>query len=266
VKGKPFTVRLRSESLVEKRKLGNVEQAWEEYMDKRIGLSLIVLLLGLSVGCSSSPDAANTADAIYFGGPIITVNDAQPTAEAIAIKDGKILMVGTRADLEKFHKGSTTQMIDLGGKTMIPGFVDGHSHFSAIGLQAMSANLLPPPDGPVTSIAQLQQTLRDFIATSPVVKAHRVVIGMNYDDSQLAEHRHPTRQELDAVSTEMPVFVVHQSGHIGVYNSKALSMMGITAKTPNPAGGVIEREADGKTPSGVMQENAHFGIIYKMIP
>jgi predicted amidohydrolase YtcJ len=235
-------------------------------MDKRIGLSLIVLFLGLSLGCSSSPNAADTADIIYFGGSIITVNDTQATAEAVAVKDGKILMVGTRADLEKFHKGSTTQMIDLGGKTMIPGFVDGHSHFSAIGLQAMSANLLPPPDGPVTSIAQLQQTLRDFIATSPVVKAHHVVIGMNYDDSQLAEHRHPTRQELDAVSTEMPVFVIHQSGHIGVYNSKALSMMGITAKTPNPAGGVIEREADGKTPSGVMQENAHFGIIYKMIP
>jgi hypothetical protein len=100
------------------------------------------------------------------------------------------------------------------------------------------------------------------MATSPTVKAPHVVIGMNYDDSQLAEHRHLTRQELDSVSTDMPVFVIHKSGHIGVYNSKALAMFGITAKTPNPAGGLIEREADRKTPSGVMQENAHFGIAY----
>jgi len=227
---------------------------------------LCVLLLGFGLGCSSSPKVADTADAIYFGGPIITVNDAQPSAEAVAVKDGKILMVGSRSEIEKNHKGSTTQMTDLAGKTMIPGFVDAHSHFSLIGLQAISANLLPAPDGPVNSIPALQQTLRDFIATSATVKAHDVVIGMNYDDSQLAEHRHPTRHDLDAVSADMPVFVVHQSGHIGVYNSKALAMMGITAATPNPAGGVIEREADGKTPNGVMEENAHFGIAYKMIP
>lgn len=155
-------------------------------------------------------------------------------AEAVALKDGKILAVGTRVDLEKNNKTATTQMIDLGGKTLIPGFVDAHSHFSLIGLQAISANLLPAPDGPVNSIPALQQTLRDFMATSPTVKAHQVVNGMNYNDSQLAEHRHLTRQELDAVSTDVPVFVIHQSGHIGVYNSKALAMIGITAKTPNP--------------------------------
>jgi len=142
--------------------------------------------------------------------------------------------------------------------------VDRHSHFSLIGRQAISANLLPAPDGPVNSIPALQQTLRDFIATSPVVKVHQVVIGMSYDDSQLAEHRHPNRQELDAVSADLPILVIHRSGHIGVYNSKALAMLGITANTPNPAGGVIEREADGKTPSGVMEENAHFGLAYKM--
>ena len=235
-------------------------------MNTRIGITLAALLLSFNLGCSSSPNVASTADTIYFGGPIITVNDAQPNAEAVALKDGKILAVGARADLVKNNKGATTQMIDLAGKTMIPGFVDAHSHFSIVGLQAISANLLPAPDGPVNTIPALQQTLRDFIATSPTVKAHHVVIGMNYDDSQLAEHRHPTRHDLDAVSTELPIVAIHQSGHIGVYNSKALALFGITAKTPNPVGGVIEREADGKTPSGVMQENAHFAIAYKMIP
>jgi hypothetical protein len=181
------------------------------------------------------------------------------------IKDGKILLSGSDEGVLK-SKGEKTQVVDLGGKTMIPGLVDAHSHFSLVGLQAVSANLLPPPDGPVKTIPALQQTLRDYISTSPIVKAHQIVIGMNYDDSQLVEHRHPTRQELDAVSTDMPVIIVHQSGHLGVFNSKALSMIGITAKTPNPAGGVIEREADGKTPSGVLQENAFFGVVFKMIP
>jgi predicted amidohydrolase YtcJ len=80
-------------------------------------------------------------------------------------------------------------MIDLGGKTMIPGFVDAHSHFSIIGLQAISANLLPPPDGPANTIPALQQTLRDFMANSPIVKAHHIVIGMNYDDSSIRTYR-----------------------------------------------------------------------------
>jgi predicted amidohydrolase YtcJ len=93
-----------------------------------------------------------------------------------------------------------------------------------------------------------------------------VIIGFNYDDSQLEEKRHPNRHDLDAVSTELPVVVMHQSGHLGAYNTKALEMMGINAETLDPPGGIIERESDGKTPSGVMQENAHFMIFFKMIP
>ena len=221
-------------------------------------------LLTLLTACRAA-DPTTTADAIYHGGTIITVNDSAPSAEALAVKNGLIVAVGAKADILKLQGDSTT-VVDLAGKTLIPGFVDAHSHFSVIGLQAIAANLLPAPDGPVNDIPALQQTLREFIATSPMVKAHHVVIGMNYDDSQLAERRHPTRQELDAVSTEMPVFVIHQSGHLGVYNSKALELMGINAKTPNPPGGVIEREADGKTPNGVLQENAHFGPMYKLAP
>ncbi len=239
---------------------------------------LIAALATALVGCTNSssptdteiaPKVATTAasaDSIYYGGNIITVNDAQPSAEAVAIKDGKIVAVGARTDIEQAQKGANTQMIAMGGKTMVPGFVDGHSHFAEVGFQAFSANLLPAPDGPVNTIPQLQQTLRDFMTTSPITKAHRVVIGMNYDDSQLAEKRHPTRQELDAVSTEMPVMVTHQSGHVAVLNSKALAMVGISANTPNPAGGVIVREADGKTPNGVLEETAFFAVVPKLTP
>ncbi len=234
-------------------------------MRKRILSAVLASSIALTLGCKSSPSPANTADLIYTNGNVITMDDSHPSAKGVAIKDGKILLTGSDEDVLK-AKGDKTQVIDLGGKTMIPGFVDSHSHFSAVGLQAISANLLPPPDGPVQSIPALQQTLRDYMAKSPIVKAHSIVIGMNYDDSQLAELRPPTRHELDAVSTDVPVIIVHQSGHIGVFNSKALEMAGITATSTNPSGGVIVREADGKTPNGVLQENAFFGVVFKMLP
>ncbi|QTC93198.1 amidohydrolase [Brevundimonas goettingensis] len=206
------------------------------------------------------------ADTIYFGGPIITINQASPSAEAVAIKDGKIVAVGARASVFAAEKGSATTLYDLKGRTLIPGFVDAHSHFTDVSLQAVTANLLSPPDGPVKTIPDMQAVLRGFISTSPMVKAHGVVIGMNLDDSQLEERRFPTRHDLDAVSTELPIFVTHQSGHLAVLNSRALAMVGITADTPSPAGGAIEREADGRTPDGVLKETAFFAIMPKMVP
>ncbi len=228
---------------------------------------LCALFLCFSTGCESGgPNAGASADSIYYGGRIITMNDAQPGAEAVAVKNGKISAVGARAEIERLHKGRKTQMIDLAGKSLLPGFFDAHSHFSKVGLQAISANLLPPPDGPVKSISQLQDALRDYLRTSPAVKKYGIVIGFDYDDSQLAERRSPTREELDAVSTELPVLIIHQSGHLGVYNSKALATAGVTADIPNPDGGVIRRQADGKTPNGVMEENAHFVALLKLLP
>ncbi len=226
-----------------------------------------VCSLALITGCSTPGDksATGTADTIYTGGHIITINDAAPSAEALAVKDGKILAVGAKADV-LMTKGDATKLVDLGGKTLVPGFVDGHSHFGGVGFQTVAANLLSPPDGPVKNIAELQQVMRDYMATSPFVKKHGVVIGMNYDDSQLAERRHPTRRDLDAISTEFPVMVVHQSGHFGVLNSKALAQVGITAESVAPSGGIIRREADGKTPDGVFEENAWMAVVFKVVP
>ncbi|MGH8243570.1 MAG: amidohydrolase [Steroidobacteraceae bacterium] len=225
-----------------------------------------VTAITLTAACSREPDPAATADVIYSGGDIVTVNDAQPSAEALAIKDGRILAVGSLADVEKAHKGRTTVMIDLGGKTLLPGFVDGHSHLTGVGLQAVSANLLPPPDGPVSTIAELQQVMRNFISRSPKVKDFGLAIGVNYDDSQLAEQRSPTRQELDAISTEVPIVITHQSGHLAVYNSKALAKAGVTAVTADPSGGVIRREAYGRTPDGVLEEMAFFSTVGRLLP
>lgn len=209
---------------------------------------------------------AADAEAIYFGGPIITIDDRAPSAEAVAVRGGKIVAVGTREAVFAAERGGATELRDLRGRTLIPGFVDGHSHFTEVGLLAVTANLLSPPDGPVSSIAGMQAALRAYIATSALVKTHGVVIGMNLDNSQLKEGRNPTRQELDAVSADLPIFVVHQSGHLAMLNSRALALVGIAADNPDPDGGVIEREADGKTPNGVLQENAFFQIFGKMLP
>lgn len=225
-------------------------------------------VIGLTVltatACTEKP-ALIAADTIYFNGNVITLDSNELMAEAVAVKDGKILAVGDNETMMSLSNQDTHQ-VDLKGKTMLPGFVDGHSHLSGVAIQAVTANLLPPPDGPGQNIAMLQRTLRDFMATSEMVKQHSVVIGFNYDDSQLEEGRHPNRHELDAVSTEMPIMITHQSGHIGVYNSKALEMFGINAESDDPSGGIIQREAGSKEPNGVLEENAHFALLYKIIP
>ena len=214
--------------------------------------------VGALAGCAALED--KTADTIYTGGTIITINDDSPKAEAVAVKDGRILATGTLDDLSGYI-GEATERFDLDGRTMIPGFVDSHGHVVMGGLQALSANLLAPPDGEVTDIASLLATLKDWTkANEAAVASAKVIIGFGYDNAQLSELRHPTRDELDTVSTEYPIIIVHQSGHIGVANSKALEMAGMTKDTPNPAGGVIRRAANGE-PNGVLEEYAFFSVI-----
>jgi predicted amidohydrolase YtcJ len=224
-------------------------------------LSIVVVLFTAS--CTQDPPFF--AESIYFNGNIITIDDTNPFSSAIAIKNGLILDVGNDQDI-LMYRNTETKVVDLNGKTVVPGFIDAHSHFGGVGTQAIVANLLPVPDGPVNTIADLQTTMRNYIQSSPIVKNYNVAIGFNYDDSQLTEKRHPTRHDLDAISTSIPIVIMHQSGHLGVYNTKALELMGVTAESKDPSGGVIGREADGKTPNGVMQENAHFMIFYKLIP
>ena len=225
---------------------------------------LLVLVLACVVGCSQT-DESRSADSVYINGKIITLDEQESVASGLAVADGRIIAVGTSEKVLTMVDDSTL-VIDLQSKTLVPGFVDGHSHLSGVAIQAITANLLPPPDGPGSDIASLQKTLREFMKTSEMVKTHNVLIGFNYDDSQLAEKRHPTRQDLDAVSTDMPIMITHQSGHLGVYNTKALEMFGVTADSEDPPGGIIVREEDGRTPNGVLEENAHFQLLYNVIP
>lgn len=227
-------------------------------------------LLPIALACLSiSPLAQATspskpfAQAIYLGGDIITVNDAAPTAEAIAVTNGRILAVGDEAEILKLKNGNT-KIINLNGNTLIPGFIDGHGHVFNTGVQALSANLLAAPDGNVNNIAALQQELKAW-ASKENNRKHGIIMGFGYDDSQLAEQRHPTRQELDEVSKDIPVLIIHQSGHLATLNTKALQLAGFTAESKDPDGGKIRREEDGKTPNGVLEETAFFSTLLPLM-
>ena len=177
-----------------------------------------VLILAGALLASNGSHAQAIADTIYSGGPILTINDEQPVAEAVAVANGRIIAVGTQEDMAA-HRSGKTRQFDLGGRTMLPGFVDSHGHVVFGGIQAMSANLLAPPDGAVTDIASLQSTLKAWAAAnSKTLDKLNIIVGFGYDNAQLAELRHPTRQDLDIVSKDIPVVVMHQSGHIGVAN------------------------------------------------
>ncbi len=202
----------------------------------------------------SSRSSKEIADTIYINGEIITVNDVQPTAEAVAVKDGKILAVGSTAEVME-HQEEATRIIDLNGKIMVPGFIDAHSHILNYAIMLAVANLSPPPDAGVNSIEDIIATLQEQIET-PTTEALGWVLGNGYDDSLLPGNQHPTRHDLDRVSTDLPVLALHASGHLGVVNTKALEILNFTAETENPAGGVIRREEDGKTPNGVLEETA----------
>ncbi|RPH43938.1 MAG: amidohydrolase, partial [Burkholderiales bacterium] len=209
---------------------------------------------------------AQPADRIWSGGPILTMNDKAMRAQAVAEAGGRIVAVGSRAEVMKL-RGPNTRVIDLKGRTLLPGFVDAHGHLVVGGMQALSANLLAPPDGSVTDIPSLLQTVREWVeANKEAVAQTGLIIGFGYDPATLKEQRHPTRDELDTISTEHAVMLVHQSAHFGAVNSRALEIAGLTAATPDPAGGVIRRRAGSQEPDGVLEELAFASLAFKLLP
>jgi len=230
-----------------------------------IALSCSTLLIATNINATQFASPEKAVDTIYYGGPIVTLNDKNPTAQAVAVKNGRIVAVGSENSMMPLT-GKKTQQIFLDGKTLVPGFIDGHGHMVNVGVQAIAANLLPPPDGNVDSIPALQKVLRDWMASSPIPNKYGLIIGFGYDDSQLKEKRHPTKEELDAVSKDVPIMCFHQSGHIRAYNSKALEIAGITNQTKDPVGGVIQRKAGTQEPNGVFEESAMILVDTKILP
>ena len=238
--------------------------------------SIVLLFLLALTGCndpkkgSANGEIANEPDklqqTIYYGGDIVTMTGDSPTyVEAVVQREGKIIFTGSKEDAMSRFKAKADKL-DLKGKTMLPGFVDGHGHVFNVGLQAASANLLPAPDGNGNSVEALQQILKEWIKENQdFIATTGWVIGFGYDDSQL--DRYPTKEDLDAVSTEVPIYIIHQSGHLSVVNSKGLELAGYTADTKDPKGGKIRRVSGSNEPDGVLEEVAHFMVlITKILP
>ncbi|AIQ60105.1 amidohydrolase [Paenibacillus borealis] len=199
-------------------------------------------------------------DQIYINGIVLTFDPTGTTAEAVALQGERIAAVGSTAQLLELA-GPETAVTDLQGKTVLPGFYEAHGHFPLSGiLEVQSAPLWSPPRGSITSISGLLAVLKEKAADIP---AGGWVTGFGYDPSKLAEKRHPSRYELDQAFPEHPVWLSHNSAHMGVANSKALAIAGITKDSPAPVIGIIQREPDGE-PTGLIQENG--ALIEAYIP
>ena len=218
-----------------------------------------LLLLAPLLLAATPPKAPDT---ILTGGSIITMaGDEAASVEAILVREGRIAATGSLAEVKKATRGKA-ETVDLKGRTLLPGFIDAHGHMGFVGQNAAMAQLQPPPVAAVDSIAKLQEVLRVFQRPNGMP----LIIGNGYDDSQLAERRHPTRADLDAVSATVPILLLHVSGHFGSMNSAMLKLVGYGPDTPDPQGGVIRREADGKTPNGVVEETAMYPIVKILTP
>ncbi|MEQ8858992.1 MAG: amidohydrolase family protein [Pseudomonadales bacterium] len=191
------------------------------------------------------------ADTVYLGRHVITMDPQRPEASAVAVRDGRIVWVGDRAD----WNGSAEQTVELGERALLPGFIDAHGHLSFLARTVNLANVAVPPVGAVTDLGSLGEVLRAHIAERGIDPGDWV-LGMGYDDSLMEEQRHPNRDDLDAVSTDHPLALIHVSGHLMAANSLALERAGIDADSVDPPGGVIRRRAGSREPDGVLEETA----------
>ncbi|MEG0650888.1 MAG: amidohydrolase [Acinetobacter sp.] len=228
------------------------------------------MLIALS-GCMTVKAPQTTTEKLFYGGSILTMEGMQPKyAEALLVRDGKILFVGSKQQAERLAD-TQVQYINLNNKTLLPSFIDAHSHVNMVGFHQMVANLYPMPDGSVSDINSLVNVMNTWKTQNPTVikTMGGWILGNGYDDAQLSEQRHPTATDLDRVSKDQPVMILHQSGHLASVNHKALELLNFNQNTPNPEGGVIRREANSNIPNGVLEESALFtaiGSIFKDVP
>jgi predicted amidohydrolase YtcJ len=211
-------------------------------------LALLALLL-------ATPALAQPADMVLRGGKVITVDKDWRLAQAVAIKDGRFVAIGDDAAMAS-RIGPNTQVIELAGKTVIPGLIDTHLHQLLAGLNGPAVQLLG-----ARSIADVQKAISERVArTTP---GQWVTASSGWHESILEEGRMPTRHELDLVSPNNPVFIP-RGGHVVTVNSKTLELAGITKDTPNPEGGIIVRDEKGEA-TGMLLQNAA-NLVRRIVP
>ena len=210
----------------------------------------------LLISSCSLEQEINRADLILSSDKVILmIGDQKAQPLSIAIKNEKIIWVGSH----KNAKNIQGKHIDFGDQAILPGFIDAHGHASYLAFATQVANLASPPVGGINTIKELQAELRKFIEESNL-QPGEWVMGLGYDDSLLSEQRHPTKEDLDAVSTEHPIYLIHVSAHLGAANSLALSLANINTETKDPPGGKIRRYQNSSEPNGVFEETAAYPL------
>jgi predicted amidohydrolase YtcJ len=214
--------------------------------------SLFLPVVAAAVPCQD-------ADLIVRDARVVTMDPAHPSVSAMAIRDGRILALGGEQELSGCASKQTS-VVDLHGKTVLPGLIDVHTHAMewAKGILRKQLDVTYPN---VHSIGDIVTMVRERVS-----KAHKGqwVTGAGWDDAKFSEHRYITRHDLDSVSPDNPVYLDHVSGHLGIANSPALALAGITRNTPDPVGGVIERDASGE-PTGIVKDTAML-LVEKLLP
>ena len=193
------------------------------------------------------------ADTVFLNGEVVTVDQDDRVAEAVAIERNRIAAVGTNNEVRRLV-GSSTRVHDLGGKCLLPGFIDAHMHISLLGTNKQGVSCKEP------HIGSVEDVLHDLESQAQRTPVGEWVRAWGFNEAAISEGRYPTLAELDAVSDEHPVLVGRTCGHISVVNSRALERARIDADTKDPSGGKIERDEKGH-PTGLLLEAAHMNMM-----
>ncbi|HXM45711.1 MAG TPA: amidohydrolase family protein, partial [Bryobacteraceae bacterium] len=205
------------------------------------------------------PAQSLTADLILLHGHILTVDARDSVAQALAIRHGIIVKVGTDAEVLEFAgRAPGARIIDLHGRTATPGLIDTHAHIADGGVEELYGVQLSD----ATSVAEIVARVKAKVA---VVKLGEWVTGSGWDEGKLAERRYVTAADLDAVAPNNPVWLMHTTGHYGVANSLALKLAHITATTADPVAGTIDRDPQGR-PTGILKEETAMDPVIRLIP
>ena len=221
----------------------------------------IALLPLIFVSCET-PQELPKADLIIFGGPIYTVDPAQPQVEAVAVADGKIIFAGNKLEIDTLYTGEESRYLDLAGKTMTPGFIESHGHFMGVGFGKLNLDL-----SGLTSYEELVNAVGEVAKTTP---PGEWIIGRGWhqskwlDDKSMWFRGFPVHNALSEVTPNNPVYLKHASGHAAMANAKAMEIAGITANSEFSDDGEIIKDFNGK-PTGIFNELAQ-GLISRNVP
>lgn len=199
------------------------------------------------------------ADTVLLNGNVITVDEKNPTAEAIAVKGDKILHVGSNDEV-RGCAGSRTRVMDVKGKTVLPGFIEPHTHFMSFGSRLRMVNVRTPPNRTISDVLERIKERARKTAKGEWIQAQ------GYEHTAIEEKRWPTRAELDSAAPEHPLVITYRSSHVWMANSKALQLAGIDKHTPQPEGGHIDKDPRTGEPTGVLREKSASRPVTSLVP